>query len=145
MADTITKSIMIKAEPSEVFRVLSDYSNFTNFIEEVESIETGPGNISHWKAKGPFGKTLEFNIETTRFDANQRIGWSTKDFGGDLTTSGQFVLAGLPNTETELTVTLNYEGKGLSGLLTHGVDKKIDHILQNIKGYLEGTSSQYRH
>ncbi|HZW03073.1 MAG TPA: hypothetical protein VFF68_04035, partial [Anaerolineaceae bacterium] len=88
-------------------------------------------------------KTLAFDLEVTKLDKNQRIAWSTKDFPGDLTTSGQIVLAPLPNHQTEVTVMVNYEVEGLAGLLTGDVEEKVDRLLRNFKAYLEGMPEAY--
>ena len=143
MTEQITKSIMIKATPEKAFSVLSNFFDYPKFIQEIQSVQPVSGDRTRWKVDGPLGKSMEFDLETTRFDPNQRIGWSTKDFEGDLTTSGQIVLAQLPDMQTEVTITMNYEAEGFSGLLSRGAESKIEKLLRNFKAYIEGMPERF--
>ncbi|NLG73771.1 MAG: DUF1360 domain-containing protein [Chloroflexi bacterium] len=145
MGDVVTKSIIVKADPETVYRFWSDFENFPLFMKNIESVQNTGGKMSHWKMKGPLGKTLEWDAETTLLEPNQRIAWSTKDHGdGDLTTSGQVTFMPLPERgETQITVMLQYEPKaGLAGDVAEKLfanpEKMLDEDLRNFKDYIEG-------
>jgi uncharacterized membrane protein len=138
MADQITKSVVVAAEPERIFRVLADFNQYKNFISGIQSVEQSGTNITRWKISGPFGRPFEFDLETTKFDPNMRIGVNTKDLNENMSASGQVVLAPLPDQQTEVTVTLNYDVKGISGLLAGSIDKEVDRGMRNFKAYVEG-------
>lgn len=43
--------------------------------------------MSHWKVKRPFGKSVEFDVKTTEMDSDRGIGWNTVN--GEVMTSGE--------------------------------------------------------
>lgn len=146
MADQITKSIIVKADVGTAYRIWENFENFPLFMKHVRSVEkTGP-DTSKWKVSGPAGMTVDWNAYTTRKDENKRIGWNTKDNEGDLTTSGQVTFNDLPEGETEVTVTMQYEPKaGIAGdivakLIGDPEDKLVED-LRNFKAYVEGRHS----
>lgn len=143
MEDTITKTIIVKAGADEAFRAWSNFENFPHFMKYIKSIAKTSDRTSHWEIEGPLGKTVEWDAETTRYEENKRIGWSTKDTHGDLTTSGQVTFNALPQGETELTVTMHYQSqKGTAGNMAARLfsdpGKMLDEDLRNFKDYIEG-------
>ena len=143
MTEQVTKSIIIKANREKAFSVLANFLDYPRFIHEIQTVQPLAGDRTHWKVDGPLGRPMEFDLETTRFDPNQRIGWSTKDFEGDLTTSGQIVLAELHQGQTEVTVTLNYDAGGVASLLGRSPADKVEKILRNFKSYIEGMPERF--
>src|SRR4028118_328517 len=73
-------------------------------VEEVTP--TGP-DTPRWRVKGPFGKTLEWEAQTTQKEQNSTIGWKTIE--GEVGTSGQVHgwEAGRPG-RTRVEVQMNY-------------------------------------
>ena len=147
MADQITKTVIVKADVKEAYQVWENFENFPLFMKNVKSVEkTGP-NTSHWEVRGPAGITVDWNAETTRKEENKRIGWNTKDAKGDLTTSGQVTFNDLPQGETEVTVTMQYEPKaGVAGDIVSKFvgdpKEKLDEDLRNFKAYVEGRQNR---
>lgn len=108
----LTKSIIVKATPTEAYAHWADFERFPQFMTFIKEVRpTGP-HTSHWVLDAPAGMTVEWNAELTRMDPNQRIAWSTKGNDGDITTSGQVTFAELPQDETEITVTIQYSPPG---------------------------------
>lgn len=143
MTEQFTKSVIVKANREKAFTVLANFFDYPKFIQEIQTVQPLAGDRTHWKIDGPLGKPMEFDLETTKFDPNQRIAWNTKDFEGDLTTSGQIVLAELPQGQTEVTLTMNYEAEGLAGLLGGRAADKVEKILRNFKSYVEGMPERF--
>jgi uncharacterized membrane protein len=146
MANQITRTIIVKASPEEAFRVWANFENFPMFMKHVRQVRSFGDGVSHWEVAGPLGKTLEWDAEITRLEANKRIGWNTKDRGGDLTTSGQVTFNDLPQGQTEVTVLMQYEPKaGLAGDIVAQIlgnpEKKLEEDLSNFKSYIEGNQS----
>lgn len=138
----ITRNIIVKADAETAFKAWSNFDNFPMFMKHVKSVSPAGNGKSHWEVSGPLGKTVEWEAEITRLEPNKRIGWSTKDRKGDLTTSGQVSFNALPNHETEVTVMFHYEPKGgVIGDIVAGFanpEKKLEEDLSNFKNYVEG-------
>lgn len=139
----VTRNIIVKADLDSAYRAWSNFENFPLFMKHVKSVtKTGTGT-SHWEVQGPLGKTVEWDAEITRLEPNKRIGWSTKDRDGDLTTSGQVSFNPLQSNETEVTVMFHFEPKGgVAGDIITALfakpDEKIEEDLKNFKSYIEG-------
>ena len=143
----ITRSIIVKAGAETAFKAWSNFANFPLFMKHVKSVKTSGNGKSQWEVSGPLGKTVEWEAETTLLEPNNRIGWSTKDRAGDLTTSGQVSFNQLANGQTEVTVMFHYEPKaGVAGDIVAGLfanpEKKIEEDLANFKKYIEEMSAR---
>jgi len=144
MQEQITRSIIVKASPEEAYGIWSNFENFPYFMKHIKSIsKTGP-NASHWIMEGPLGKEIDWVAETTLDEANQRIGWSTKDRDhGDIKTSGQVSFKPLSNGQTEVTVMLQYVPLGgvvgtIGAKLLANPEGQLEEDLSNFKSYIEG-------
>lgn len=109
MAHQATKSLIVKGELSEIFDLWANFEIFPNFMKPINSVVKTGERTSHWVVEGPFGKTLEWDAETTTFEKNRRIAWNSIDNErGNFKTSGQVTFTALPQNETQITVTLQY-------------------------------------
>lgn len=73
----VTKTITVNRQPHEVYAFWHDFENFPRFMTHLESVEiTGQGR-SHWKAKAPAGRTVEWDAIIVDDQPNQRIAWET--------------------------------------------------------------------
>jgi uncharacterized membrane protein len=112
MTQQITKSIIIKANITHVYGLWSNVENFPRFMEHIRLVEkTGP-TTSRWIMAGPAGMQIDWQAELTRQELNKRLAWSSKDYDGLITTSGQVTFNALSDTETEVTVILSYAVPG---------------------------------
>lgn len=82
------KSIRVNAPAQKVYQFWRNFENFPQFMEHVEEVRVLGGNdrMSHWKIKGPLGKTVEFDSELTKDEPGKEIGWNSR--GGSMETSG---------------------------------------------------------
>lgn len=147
MSEQVTKSIIVKAEPARVFALWSNFENFPHFMDHVKEVKKAGDKRSEWTVSGLLGSTITWMAEMTRLEENKRIGWSTKDQKGSVTTSGQVTFNPLPGGQTEVTVVLNYSppagkaGKAVAALLTNP-EKRLEEDLRNFKSYAEGMHSR---
>ena len=143
MANQVTKSIIVKSDVSDVFNLWSSFEHFPHFMKYIKSVtKTGP-RTSHWEVEGPLGIEAKWDAEMTRLEENKRIGWSSKDLEGNVTTSGQVTFNALPNNETEITVLLQYvppAGKAgeLITSLFSSPEERLEEDLRNFKAFAEG-------
>jgi uncharacterized membrane protein len=64
------------------------------------------GDTSHWKVKGPLGKSVQFEAKTTQMDPGRGIDWNTIE--GDVMTSGEARFEEVAPGCTRIDVTMNY-------------------------------------
>jgi uncharacterized membrane protein len=146
MTNQVTKSITVKADPQRVYEVWADFENFPMFMRYIKSVtKTGDGT-SHWKMEGPLGIHAEWDAETTRMDPGQRIAWNSKQHSS-LTTSGQVTFTPLPEGETQVMATIQYDPPaGWPGEVVTDMfgdpEGKLEADLLNFKNFIEGRIDQ---
>jgi uncharacterized membrane protein len=106
MAQRVNESIEVEAPVEDVFRYWSNFENFSNFMQNVEEVRMTGQDTSHWRVKGPLGKSVEFDAKTTEMDPNRGIGWNTVD--GEVMTSGEARFEEVTPGRTRIEVTMNY-------------------------------------
>ena len=90
----------------DVFQYWSNFENLSNFMQNVEDVRMTDADTSHWKVKGPLGKTVEYDARTTEMDPNRGIGWNTME--GEVLTSGEVRFEEIQPDRTRVEVTMNY-------------------------------------
>ena len=106
MAQRVNESIEVQAPVEEVFAYWSNFENFPNFMQNIEEVRMIGEDTSHWRVKGPLGKSVEFDAKTTEMDPNRGIGWNTVD--GEVMTSGEVRFEEVQPDRTRVEVTMNY-------------------------------------
>lgn len=143
MANPITKSIIVKANVSDLYTTWSNFENFPRFMENIKSVKKDGDKMSHWVMQGALGAPIEWDAETTRMEPDQRIAWSSKD-NGPVKTSGQVTFKELGPMETEITVTMHYEppagvvGDAVAQLFANP-EHRLSEDLRRFKEYVEST------
>jgi uncharacterized membrane protein len=145
VTERVIKSIIVGQDAGQVFKLWADFENFPEFMKNIKSVKKTGDRTSHWVMEGPMGTTIEWDAQTTQFDENQRIGWSST--GGDIKTSGQVIFAPLPQGQTEVTVTLQYIPSdslagGVATALFANPEQQLEEDLRNFKRYAEGMSDR---
>jgi len=75
-------------------------------MQNVEEVRMEGQDTSHWRVKGPIGKSVEFDARTTEMDQNRGIGWNTVE--GEVMTSGEARFEEVAPDRTRIEVTMNY-------------------------------------
>jgi uncharacterized membrane protein len=70
----IRKSISINRAPEDVYSYWRDFSNLPRFMYHLESVQVQNDRRSHWVAKAPAGRKVEWDAEITE-DSPNRIAW----------------------------------------------------------------------
>lgn len=150
MAQRIESTLEINAPVSEVYeywRTLENLPKFMGNIEEVRPVGGGNGSrpVTHWSVKGPFGKSIEFDAETTQNVENEAIAWNSTS--GDIETSGQVTFQELTPNRTRLSVMMNYwdvpagkAGEAVSQI-TGGPKAILEQDLRNFRDIMEGKAT----
>ena len=106
MPQRVHESIEVQAPLEDVFSYWSNFENFSNFMQNVEEVRMTGQDTSHWRVKGPLGKSVEFDARTTEMDPSRGIGWNTVE--GEVMTSGEARFEGVSPGRTRIDVTMNY-------------------------------------
>lgn len=142
MSERVSQTVVVRSDVSTAYNVWSNFETFPYFMKYVEKVEKIGPQKSYWEIKGPLGTTVQWTAETTRLDPNTRIGWNTKDNAGTMTTSGEVVFTELPDDQTQITVTMNYNPPGgklgeVIAQLFADPEKRLEEDLRNFKAYVE--------
>ncbi len=151
MAQRVHESIEVGAPIDDVFRYWSNFENFPIFMSNVEEVRMEAQDASHWRVKGPLGKSVEFDAKTTEMDPDRGIGWNTVD--GEVMTSGEVRFEETTPGRTQVDVTMNYAdppggavGETVANILSNP-ERNLKEDLQNFarmveRGELGGPEAQ---
>lgn len=106
MVQRVQESVEVHAPKRDVFDYWSNFENFPRFMQNVEEVHMNGPDSSHWRIKGPPGKSVEFDAKTTEMNPERGIGWNTT--GGDVMTSGEVRFDEVQPGRTRIEVTMNY-------------------------------------
>ena len=141
MAQRVHETVEVQAPLRDVFNYWSNFENFPKFMSNIEDVRMTGQDSSHWKVKGPLGKSVEFEARTTEMDPSRGIGWNTT--GGEVMTSGEVRFEELLPDRTRIEVTMNYAdppggkvGEVVASILSDP-EKSTVEDLQNFVGIVE--------
>jgi len=141
LAQRVHESVEVQAPLRDVFTYWSNFENFPKFMSNIEEVRMTGQDTSHWRVKGPLGKSVEFDAKTTEMDPSRGIGWNTVD--GEVMTSGEVRFEELFSDRTRVDVTMNYADPpgGKVGEVVANVlfdpEKSMKEDLQNFAGIVE--------
>ena len=103
------RSITISKPVEEVYAYWRNFEQLPTFMRHLESVRvTGP-TTSHWTAKAPGGKTVEWDAEMTEDQPNELIAWRSVE-GSDIYNAGSVRFVKAPkDMGTEVRVEMEYD------------------------------------
>ena len=107
----VEKAIAIDKSPEELFSFWREFDNLPRFMKHLESVTCSGLNRSHWVAKGPAGKNVEWDAEIYNEKPNEMIAWRSLE-GADIVNAGSVHFKPLGVRGTEVKVVLNYNLPG---------------------------------
>ena len=138
MAQRVHESIEVQAPPQDVFQYWSNFQNFSEVMRNVEEVRmTGP-DTSHWRVKGPLGKTVEFDARTTEASLERGIAWESVE--GEVDTSGQVLFEEVAPGRTRIEVTMNYAdppGGRIGEVLADTVSNPERELREDLENFAE--------
>ena len=75
----VDKSITISRPRAEVYRFWRNLENLPRFMRHLEAVTEIDNTHSHWTAKAPAGRTVEWEAEIINEKENQLIGWQSME------------------------------------------------------------------
>ena len=108
----VTQVLTVNRPVDEVYRFWRDFQNLPRFMRHLEAVQTTGGRRSHWKAKAPAGRTVEWDAEVVEDRPNEEIAWRSLA-GADVDNSGSVRFVPAPaGRGTEVRVVLQYNPPG---------------------------------
>jgi uncharacterized membrane protein len=109
----VDQAITINRPRREVYAFWRNLENLAEFMEHVESVHvSGPGGKSHWVAKGPGGRRIEWDAAIINEIPNELIGWRSLE-GSEVANAGSVHFADAAGGRgTEVRVALQYNPPG---------------------------------
>jgi uncharacterized membrane protein len=112
-SDQAARSVItINATPEELYRRWRDLEQLPTFMYHLESVQTTGDGRSHWVAKAPAGRTVEWDAEITDDNPGDRIAWQSLE-GASVENSGAVSFRPAPQGKgTEVSVEIQYAPPG---------------------------------
>jgi uncharacterized membrane protein len=106
------RSITVRRDPGEVYAFWRDFERLPTFMRHLESVRVTGERTSHWVAKGPAGKMVEWDAEIILDRPNELIAWRSVE-GSDVFNAGTVRFTPAPGERgTEVRVDLAYDPPG---------------------------------
>ena len=137
------RSITIGRPVSEVYAFWRDFSNLPRFMRHLESVTVTGDGRSHWRAKAPAGKRVEWDAVTTEDRANELIAWRSVE-GSDVYNAGRVRFQPAPGGRgTEVRVEFEYDppfgklGSKVAMLFREEPGQQVQDDLRHFKQVME--------
>ena len=139
----VDQTITINKEPAEVYRFWRNLENLPRFMRHLESVKEIDNKHSHWVAKAPAGRSVEWKAEVINEIENKLIAWRSLE-GADVDNAGsvQFKHA-QGGRGTDLKISLQYNPPGgtlgsiFAKLFGEEPSQQIKEDLRRLKQLLE--------
>lgn len=139
----IEKAITVNRTVEEVYRFWRQLENLPRFMYHLESVHEIDDRRSHWRAKAPAGRSVEWDAEILTDRANEWIAWRSIP-GSDIDNSGSVRFAAAPGGRgAEVRVQLQYNppagrlGRIIAKLFGEEPEQQITDDLRRFKQLLE--------
>ncbi len=108
----VTQALTVNQPVDDVYRFWRDFQNLPRFMHHLESVQATGERRSHWKAKAPAGRTVEWDAELVEDRPNAVIAWRSLK-GADVDNAGSVRFTPAPGGRgTEVRVELRYNPPG---------------------------------
>jgi uncharacterized membrane protein len=105
-------SITVNRPADELYRFWRDFENLPSFMFHLESVAVTGERLSHWTAKAPAGRTVEWDAEIVDDRPGELIAWRSRE-GATVPNSGSVRLSPAPGDNgTEVRVEIDYDMPG---------------------------------
>ena len=133
----IIETIDVAVPVTVAYNQWTQFETFPQFLSVVESITQTSDTMTHWTVSA-MGQTREFDAEITEQHPDERVAWNS--VGGEEDHAGVVTFHKLSDTETRVTVQLDWEAKGLlekAGSLVGVGGHYVQKELKNFKEFIE--------
>jgi uncharacterized membrane protein len=139
----VERAVTINKPREEVFRFWRNLENLPRFMQHLESVRVIDGKRSHWVAKAPAGRAVEWDAEIINEIPDELIGWRSLE-DAQVDNAGSVHFKDAPHGRgTEVRVLLQYNppggalGAGISKLWGQEPGRQIQEDLRRFKTIME--------
>ena len=139
----VTKAITVNRPREEVYRFWRNFENLPQFMSHLESVQVIDDRRSHWKAKAPAGKSVEWDAQITQDTPGELIAWESLE-GADVANAGSVRFTDAPGGRgTQITVQMRYDppagalGAMVAKLFGEEPGQQVDGDLRRFKQVME--------
>jgi uncharacterized membrane protein len=104
----VEEAVTINRSPEELYAFWRNFEQLPRFMDHLVSIRQLDQRRSHWVARAPAGRTVEWDAEIVNEIPNELIGWRTLD-GADVVSAGSVRFKPAARHGTEVHVRMQYE------------------------------------
>ena len=124
----VERSVTIDRPREQLFAFWRDFENLPRFMDHLVSVRVDSPTRSHWAARGPAGRTVEWDAEIVNEVPNEIIAWkSIRD--ADVANAGAVNFSDAPDGRgTIVRVRMDYEPPAgrLGAMLSHFTEEEPD-------------------
>jgi uncharacterized membrane protein len=137
----VESSVEIACPPRVLYDFWRNLSELPRVMRHIESI-TESGDFSHWKVKGPLGKTLEWDAEIINDHPGNLIAWQSLP-GASVDNAGSVRFENGKNGMTHLKVAFDFDppagplGAAVAKMLGGSPQRLLDEDLASFKEFAE--------
>jgi uncharacterized membrane protein len=138
----IQKAIHVAAPVERVWELWSDFESWPRFMSHLKEVRRTGGDRSHWVAKGPGGKGVEWDAVTTQSITNEVIAWKSVE-GSTIEHGGRVYFSPDERGGTLVEVRMSYNppagavGHTVASLLGVDPESAMDDDMVRLKSLLE--------
>jgi uncharacterized membrane protein len=139
----IEQTIVVHRPIDEVFAFWRNLENLPRFMRHLQEVRNLGNKRSHWSARAPLGRRVEWDAEIITERRNELIGWRSLP-GADVDNAGSVHFQPVPNGRgTEVRVVLKYDppagkvGSVIARIFGEEPHRQIAEDLQEFKRLLE--------
>jgi uncharacterized membrane protein len=138
----VETAVTIAKPHDELYRFWRNLENLPEFMPHLVSVKDLGDKRSHWVAKAPGGRTVEWDAEIINDEVNELLGWRTLE-GSDVVSAGSVRFKPTGGGETIVHVHLQYEppagkvGATIAWLFGHEPSQTIGQDLRRFKALME--------
>jgi len=136
-------SVVVQQSREEMFQFWRKLENLPRVMRHLVSVKTSGGKYSHWVAKGPADREIEWDAEIINEIPNELIGWKSMP-GSDVDCAGSVQFSDAPGGGSEIRVELQYNppaglvGAYVARLLGREPEQEMQEDLRRFKRIMEG-------
>jgi uncharacterized membrane protein len=139
----VLESVTINRPIEQLYRFWRNLENLPQFMRHLEAVDKVTDTISHWRAKGPAGRIVEWDAEIFNEIPNKLIAWRSLE-GADVVSAGSVNFdSAAAGRGTRVTVHLQYSpmggnmGAAIARLFGADAETQIREDLRRFKQLLE--------
>lgn len=142
----VERSIVIDRPAAELYAVWRDFRNLPAFMQDLESVTNVGDGRSHWVARGPGAKRIEWDAVVVNDIQDQLVAWKTVG-DPDIAHAGSVHFRPLSNGQaTEMRIVFDYEppggrfgavGSALTRIFGESPSQRVDEDLRRFKQQME--------